>query len=63
MVQRVDFESIPLERDRVGDTVVDVIRYAPSWSLIWALMDPVSCVSCVSWMYWMNAAETHETFH
>jgi hypothetical protein len=33
------------------------------WSLIWSLMDPVSCVSCVSWMCWLYAAETHETFH
>ncbi len=33
------------------------------WSLIWTLIDPVSCVSCVSWMYSVNAAETHETFH
>ena len=33
------------------------------WTLIWTLMDPVSCVSCVSWMYWLIAAETHETFH
>ena len=34
-----------------------------SWSLIWTLMNPVSCVSYVSWMYWVNAADTHETFH
>ncbi len=32
------------------------------WSLIWTLMDPVSCVSCVSGMCWLYAAETHETF-
>jgi hypothetical protein len=38
-------------------------RRSPVRSLIWTLMDPVSCVSCVSWMYWVNAGETHETFH
>ena len=30
------------------------------WTLIWTLIDPVSCVS--SW-YWVNAGETDETVH
>ena len=33
------------------------------WSLVWTLMDPVSCVSCVSWMHWLYAFGTHETLH
>ena len=33
------------------------------WSLIWTLMNPVSCVSYVSGMYWVNAGETHETLY
>ena len=38
-------------------------RHRRCWTLIWSLIDPVSCVSCVSWMRWLYAAETHETFH
>jgi hypothetical protein len=33
------------------------------WTLIWTLIDPVSCISCVSWRYSVYEAETHETFH
>ena len=46
----------------VGAVVRDAAM-KPGWTLIWTLIDPVSCVSCVSSWYWVTAAETYETFH
>ena len=52
--------GLPTGVRRSRTTRID--RQRPGWTLIWTLIDPVSCVSCFSWWYCVNSAETHETF-
>jgi hypothetical protein len=56
-------EAVRTVRRRLSDEVARRSSADGPWSLVWTLMDPVSCVSCVSSCYCMNASETHATCH